>query len=46
MKAKHTIKHEGVKKITTIGNSTRSRRKHGRKNRQKKFSVDYRGQGR
>lgn len=45
MKAKHTIRREGVKKITTIGNSNRSRRRHGRKNFQKKFSVDYNGQG-
>lgn len=43
---KGSVYHESVKKKTTIGSSHRSRRRHGIKNRQKKFSCDYKGQGR
>jgi len=43
---KGLLYHESTKKKTTIGSSHLSKRRHGRKNHQKKFSVDYRGQGR
>jgi hypothetical protein len=46
MKAKFAhIYREHVAKKTTIGNSVNSKRRHGRKNKQKKFSCDYKGQG-
>lgn len=43
---KGLLYHEVVKKKTTVGSSYLSKRRHGIKNRQKKFSADYRGQGR
>ena len=46
MKKFGVIKHVSKKKVTTIGNSHRSKRRHGVKNRQKKFSCDNISQGR
>ena len=45
MKKTNSIVREKTFKKTTIGYSHRSKRRHGIKNRNKKFSADYRGQG-
>lgn len=45
MKKFGVMEHKKTKKVTTIGRSHMSRRKHGKKNHQKKYPVDSRGQG-
>lgn len=45
MKKTGSLILEKTYKKTTIGHSHRSKRRHGTKNHNKKFSADYRGQG-